>query len=92
MLKWNCGLRVLGAAAVGVPGLARIASASAAVTTEQSGSILVWPKVVWDGTRDTIIQLTNTGNPTVQAHCFYVNAAPSVNPSAVSADAERRVR
>ena len=82
MVKWNRGLRVLGAAAVGVLVLARVASASADVTTEQSGSILVWPKVVWDGTRDTIIQLTNTGNPTVQAHCFYVNAAPSVNPCA----------
>jgi len=82
MLKWNHGLGLLGAVALGVLGLARVASASADVTTEQSGSILVWPKVVWDGTRDTIIKLTNTGNPPVHAHCFYVNAAPSVNPCA----------
>ncbi len=80
MLKWNRGLRVLGGVAVGVLVLARVASASADVTTEQPGSILVWPKVVWDGNRDTIIQLTNTGNPPVHAHCFYVNAAPSVRP------------
>ncbi len=76
MLKWNRGLRLLGAAAVGVLALARVASASADVTTDQPGSILVWPKVVWDGTRDTIIQLANTGNPMVHAHCFYINAAP----------------
>jgi hypothetical protein len=46
------------------------------VTTEQSSSILVFPKVVADGTRDTIIQITNTSNSMVHAHCFYVNAAP----------------
>jgi hypothetical protein len=82
MVKWNRGLRLGGAAAVGVMVLAGVASASTDVTTEQSGSILVWPKVVWDGTRDTIIQITNTGNPMVHAHCFYVNAAPSVDPCA----------
>ena len=84
MVKWNRGLGLLGAAAVGVLVLANVASASTDVTTEQSGSILVWPKVVWDGTRDTIIQLTNTGNPMAHAHCFYVNAAPA--PDLRSAD------
>src|SRR5579862_5153608 len=80
MLKWNRGLRLLGAAAVGVLALARVASASSDVTTELAGSVLVWPKVVWDGSRDTIIQLTNTGNPPAHVHCFYVNAAPAVSP------------
>jgi hypothetical protein len=47
------------------------------VTTEQSASILVFPKVIADGTRDTIIQITNTSNDTRQAHCFYVNGAPT---------------
>lgn len=51
--------------------------ASADVTIEQSASILVFPKVIADGTRDTIIQITNTSNSMVHAHCFYVNGALS---------------
>jgi len=52
-------------------------AASAQVTTERSASILVFPKVIANGTRDTIIQITNTSNSMVHAHCFYVNAAPA---------------
>ncbi len=48
-------------------------AASAQVTTERSASILVYPRVYADGTRDTIIQITNTSNSMVHAHCFYVN-------------------
>lgn len=46
------------------------------VSTDVSGSILVFPKVLWTGSagRDTIIQVTNTSNLEVTAHCFYVNA------------------
>ncbi len=47
----------------------------ALVTTEQSASILVFPKVVADGTRDTVIQITNTSNNMRHAHCFYVDGA-----------------
>ena len=47
-----------------------------AVTTERSSSILIFPKVVADGTRDTIIQITNTGNSMVNVHCFYVDGGP----------------
>jgi hypothetical protein len=50
-------------------------AASADVTTERSASILVFPKVIASGTRDTIIQITNTNNSMVHAHCIYVNAA-----------------
>jgi len=78
MMKWNRGLWALGSAAAGVVLMAGVASA-VDVTTEQSGSIVVYPKVIWDGTRDTIIQISNTGNPMVHVHCFYVNAAPA-NP------------
>ena len=46
-------------------------------TTECSASILVFPRVIANGTRDTIIQITNTGNSMVHAHCFYVNGAPT---------------
>jgi hypothetical protein len=54
--------------------------AAAVVTTEESASILVFPKVISDGTRDTIIQITNTSNNMRHAHCFYVNGALT-NPS-----------
>jgi hypothetical protein len=59
------------AAAVCVASTARAQS-----TTERSSSILIFPKVVYDGSRDTQIQISNTSNSMVHAHCFYVNAAP----------------
>jgi hypothetical protein len=71
---------------VGLMGLAALVGlglakpVAAAVTTEQSASILVFPKVISDGTRDTIIQITNTSNNMRHAHCFYVNGALT-NPS-----------
>jgi len=51
-------------------------SAQADVTSDLSGSVLVYPKVMWTGTegRDTVIQLSNTSNNLVYAHCFYVDA------------------
>jgi hypothetical protein len=78
MMKRNWGLWTAGAAAVGVLLFAGVAAADEAdVSTERSGSIVVFPKIVWDGTRDTIIQISNTGNPMVHVHCFYINAAPA---------------
>jgi hypothetical protein len=50
-------------------------AARADVSTERSASILVFPKVISDATRQTIIQISNTSNQLVRAHCFYVNAA-----------------
>ncbi len=44
------------------------------------GSIVVWPKIVADGARDTIVTLTNVSNLVSQVRCFYVNAVP-VDPS-----------
>jgi len=62
-------------------------AAPADVTTERSSSILVFPKVLFDSTGtltgtplDTFIQISNTSNSMVFAHCFYVNAAP-LDPS-----------
>jgi len=51
-------------------------SARAETTTERSSSILIFPKVVYDGSRDTFIQISNTSNSMVHAHCFYVDATP----------------
>ena len=50
--------------------------APAATTTERSASILIFPKVIFDGSRDTLIQISNTSNSMTHALCFYVNAAP----------------
>ena len=47
--------------------------ASAATTTERPGSILIFPKVVTTGTRDTVIQITNTSNMSDILRCFYLN-------------------
>ena len=77
MMKRNWGLWMVGVTAVGALLLTGVASADQAdVSTERSGSVVVFPKVLWDGTRDTIIQLSNTGNPMVFVHCFYINASP----------------
>src|SRR5690348_13776279 len=46
------------------------------VTTERSASSLIFPKVIADGTRDTIIQLTNARNSMVNEHHFYVDGGP----------------
>ncbi|MFI5397149.1 MAG: hypothetical protein ACHQ9S_16550 [Candidatus Binatia bacterium] len=67
---WLFGLGVLLAVLVVYGGHAR-----ADVTTDRSGSIIVFPKVVADGTRDTIIQMANTSNTQTTVHCTYVNAA-----------------
>jgi hypothetical protein len=43
-------------------------------TIDQPGAVLVFPKVVSDSARDTIIQISNVMNITAQLHCFYINA------------------
>ncbi len=59
-----------------VGSLVVVGAARADVYTERPGSILIFPKVVRDGTRDTTIKLTNTNNLVEHVHCFYVNGAP----------------
>jgi len=68
-----------------VSALAFASMTRAEVSTDVSGSVLVFTKVVWDGPgpldggltdRDTVIQIANTSNNMVHAHCFYVNGAP----------------
>lgn len=49
--------------------------AAAQPTATQPASILIFPLVVNDSGRDTVIALTNTGNTLVTAHCVYVNGA-----------------
>jgi len=48
--------------------------AQADVSSDKPGSVVIWPKVIADGTRDTLISLTNTRNEQAYAHCEYVQA------------------
>lgn len=48
--------------------------ATAEVHTDQGGSLIIFPKVISDGDRDTIIKITNKSNMQATAHCFYTNA------------------
>lgn len=66
---WLFSLGVLLAALMVCEGRAR-----ADITSDQSGSIIVFPKVIADGTRDTLIQISNTSNSLVFAHCYYLDA------------------
>jgi hypothetical protein len=45
------------------------------MSIERPGSILIFPKVVHESTRDTLLQISNTGNMVTGAHCFYLNGA-----------------
>lgn len=72
-VKWNAFLSGLCGAAAFLGVVAT--GARADVTIEQGASILVFPKVQADTSRDTTIQIANTGNSMVHAKCYYVNAA-----------------
>jgi len=65
----------IAAAATALGTVAAAGVASADLTTEKSGSIVVYPKVIGTSERDTLIQMMNTGNATAHAHCFYINAS-----------------
>ncbi len=83
MLRQRGRVGLMAAALIGL----LVGGAQAQVTTEKSASILVFPKVIADGTRNTLIQITNTSNSMVHAHCFYVNGAltdPTRPPSATN--------
>jgi hypothetical protein len=79
MVKAVRALWTLGIAAMTLLPFTGVASANYVtdLSTERSGSVLVFPKVIWDGTRDTIIRVANTSNSMVHVHCFYVNGAQS---------------
>lgn len=75
---WLFGLGVLLAVLVVYGGHAR-----ADVTTDQSGSIIIFPRVVADGTRDTLIQIANTDNMQTNAHCVYINTVGTCSITSV---------
>jgi len=49
-------------------------TAMADTSSERPGSILIFPKVVTSATRDTVIQIANTGNLVNELRCFYLNS------------------
>ena len=65
------GVRLAAQAALGAALLA--SSAGAQASAERAASIIIFPHVVADGSRDTVIQLNNIGNSLVRAKCFYVS-------------------
>lgn len=75
--KWSAFLSGLCgfSAALGV----MVGPIKADVTVEQGSSVLIFPKVRASDQFDTIIQITNTGNSMVHAHCNYVNALEDEN-------------
>jgi hypothetical protein len=65
--------------------------AQADITSDRAGSIIIFPKVIADGTRDTIIQITNTGNTPAFAHCFYISEYDAVADSCHPLDFDIRL-
>lgn len=49
------------------------AQAQPEISSTEPGSIVVFPKAIADGTRDTILSLTNTTNMMVYVHCEATN-------------------
>lgn len=69
----NKKLSLFGAAAVW---LALSPMAQAATYSDTGAAVLVWPKVVVDVSRDTVLEITNQSDQPRAAHCFYVNSNP----------------
>ena len=70
---WVAGLGALLAVLVLSAG-----TASADASADRGGSIIAFPKVISDGTRDTLIQISNLNNAIVFAHCMYLDASPEI--------------
>ncbi len=67
-------------AGVGFVAALALAAASEGQTrsgSDRPGSILMFPKVVRSASRDTIVQITNTGNSVNYVHCFYLEGPQS---------------
>jgi len=67
--------RLQGALVVVVATCAVTHVARGQATTVEGASVLIFPRVIADGTWDTTIQIGNGANRPAYAHCFYVNGA-----------------
>lgn len=65
---WLFGLGLLA-----IPGLFG-GQVLADINNDQAGSLVIFPKVIADGERDTVIKITNKSNMPAYAHCYYTNA------------------
>ena len=74
-------LTSLGVVLAGVTLCAGVARAELALSTDTPGSIAVFPKVIADEARDTIIMLTNTSNMPLSVHCWYFDANNACQPA-----------
>lgn len=72
MSATNLARAVATIAAIGACSLGA-STAFAGVDVDRPGSLLIFPKVVSTADRDTVIQITNTGNMTNEVRCYYVN-------------------
>jgi len=70
-LNRNMGLWMVGMA-LGL--VVSVNGASAISTIQESGSVLIYPKVFGTSAYDTLIEIVNTGNSMAHAKCFYINA------------------
>jgi hypothetical protein len=50
-------------------------SAQANSNIQESGSVLIFPKVLGTAQYDTLIEITNTGNSMAHAHCYYIDGS-----------------
>lgn len=85
-LKRSPGLFGLGVLLVALVVFA--GNARADVASDQSGTLIIFPKVIADGSRDTFIQIANTSNNTTAAHCFWINAAGACSVSGAFCDVD----
>jgi hypothetical protein len=76
VLKRNPWLAGLGALLAMMMLTAGVATAE--TSTDRGGSILAFPKLISDGTRDSLIQISNIRNSTVFAHCMYLDASTEI--------------
>jgi hypothetical protein len=67
-------LNLLGAAAA--VGLILSPMAQATTYSDTGAAVLVWPKIIVDSSRDTVLELTNQSPQPAAAHCFYINGNP----------------
>jgi hypothetical protein len=67
-------LSLLGAAAA--VGLALSPMAQAASYSDTGAAVIIYPKIIVDDSRDTVLTITNQASQPTAAHCFYVNGNP----------------
>lgn len=58
-----------------------VAAVRAEVSTDRPGAILIFPKIISDRDRDTVIQISNNTGARVFLRCFYIDGRSDRGPS-----------